>query len=80
MKRDLPLLHRLLRTIRDTGSHHLEGVDPSVLLYHLDLALQEGFVDGVKVMRAVDNNEASTSGNPALTWKGHNFLEQARKT
>lgn len=85
MKRDLETIRKLLIFFEEKSNSNLveakaitlDGQDPEVIQYHLDLMYEAGFLSGEPV-------RSSTSDRLAyflpfrLTWKGHEFLDAAR--
>ena len=74
--RDRELILRILKSVGNTGSPYLEGVDRKALNDNLCLAVDGGLVSGISYMQAVDNGELSWSmSSPGLTNAGHDFLK-----
>lgn len=81
MKRDMPLVRKILLHIEDRNNVRAErveidGYDDELVQRHVELLLDAGFIQGLKshtisqslpVMRVTD-----------LTWEGHDFLAAMR--
>lgn len=80
MKRDMDIVRQVLLAIEsiddpDSGEElEIEGVEPNVVSYHLELLHEAGFIE------AEDVGGLGTYGwvPRRLTWQGHEFLDSAR--
>lgn len=81
MKRDMDLIRTILLRVEalppGSGVEHTElGADPVVVANHMQLLQEEGYVEGL-IMHPVAPPHIGARLE-RLTWKGHEFLDDAR--
>lgn len=80
MKRDMELVRKILLTIEEEtpndfgGITRIEGYEDFVAGYHAKLLKDAGYIEGA----ISEHSDGITWIATGLTWKGHEFLDQAR--
>jgi hypothetical protein len=77
MKRDMDLIRNLLIEISDDKINDDQYDDR--VLYHFELLIQAGFIEGMTILRSVDGGMSYGLHSPRLTWNGNEFLDTIRK-
>ena len=83
MKRDMALCRLLLLTIEDhyndsaRGNLEVEGYDMATIAYHCGLLYDAGLIKSFNSKNA--DNHIYWFSVGALTWEGHNFIDNIRE-
>ena len=82
MKRDMDLVRQVLLQVEAQQGPlewrvRSEEDVPDPLLYHLELAIEAGLVEG-KIREAGNRNNPYGAWVERLTWEGHDFLDAVR--
>jgi len=74
MRRNFDTIREILLQIADDKMDMLDGEPQTEILFHLELLIEAGLVDG-EVMRSGSQVEPVFATVNRLTWAGHDFLE-----
>lgn len=81
MKRDMELVRLLLLDLEGENSEstetNLKDFSQSKIAYHVRLLTDTGFINS-KTFPNYDSETGRTYISESLTWKGHDFLDDAR--